>query len=263
LDWRNAFFTDSVVEKLPAETRFSGVVPSIGIALCPVPVPPPLAPMPPSPSLSASLCHRSNQLSLIRRVVRGANRHIHSRYQRYPLLPVLHHVSCPQRVFSTSSHAPKTTIKSKSQELPLTIKPKTPHDIDSSGHHHSGSHTSHKIEEQHIHEKNEREEEKEEEEEEDDDEDRAEELKKAHEKAIFATKLGAGVNFCLAIVKGGLGLTISSTALIADAANSMGDIFSDLVVYFTVHEARKHATPDRPWGRGKIEPLGMEHKHIP
>lgn len=78
----------------------------------------------------------------------------------------------------------------------------------------------------------------------------------AHDKAIFATKLGAGVNVLLSALKGTIGLAISSTALIADAASGLGDVFGDAVVYFTVKEARKRATPDRPWGRGKAEPLG-------
>eukprot|EP00981_Chlorochromonas_danica_P013619 scaffold6586_cov169-Ochromonas_danica.AAC.4 len=96
----------------------------------------------------------------------------------------------------------------------------------------------------------------------DDDDDEEERRKKdilakeAHKKAIFATQVGAGVNGALALLKGAMGVAVSSTALIADAANSLGDLLSDAVVYFTVNEARKRATPDRPWGRGKIEPLG-------
>lgn len=42
----------------------------------------------------------------------------------------------------------------------------------------------------------------------------------------------------------------------ADAANSAGDLLIDAVVFYTIKEARKKATPERPWGRGKIEPLG-------
>jgi Co/Zn/Cd efflux system component len=76
------------------------------------------------------------------------------------------------------------------------------------------------------------------------------------QKAMFATKIGAFVNVSMAVSKGIIGFTISSTALIADAVNSMGDVLGDAVVYYTVKEARKRATPDRPWGRGKLEPLG-------
>lgn len=80
--------------------------------------------------------------------------------------------------------------------------------------------------------------------------------KNAQQGAIFATKLGAAANVSLSLAKGVVGYTIASTALMADAANSLGDIFGDAVVYYSVTEARKRATPDRPWGRGKIEPLG-------
>lgn len=83
-----------------------------------------------------------------------------------------------------------------------------------------------------------------------------EDSEKAQKKAIYVTKLGAVANVGLAISKGMIGFSVASTALIADAANSLGDVLCDGVVYYTVTEARKHATPDRPWGRGKIEPLG-------
>ena len=78
----------------------------------------------------------------------------------------------------------------------------------------------------------------------------------AGEHAMHVTKVGAAANMALAISKGTIGFSISSTGLIADAANSLGDLLSDAVVFYSVTEARKRATPDRPWGRGKIEPLG-------
>ena len=79
---------------------------------------------------------------------------------------------------------------------------------------------------------------------------------KAQKRAIYATKVGAAANIGLALSKGVIGFAVASTALIADAANSLGDVLCDGVVYYTVTEARKRATPDSPWGRGKIEPLG-------
>eukprot|EP01032_Pedospumella_encystans_P030411 gene30411-34329_t len=78
----------------------------------------------------------------------------------------------------------------------------------------------------------------------------------AEKNAKYVTKVGAAANLALAISKGTLGYAISSTGLIADAANSLGDLLSDAVVYYSVTESRKRATPDMPWGRGKIEPLG-------
>jgi divalent metal cation (Fe/Co/Zn/Cd) transporter len=78
----------------------------------------------------------------------------------------------------------------------------------------------------------------------------------AQQKAMFATKIGAFANISLSISKGIIGLSIASTALIADAVNSFSDVVGDAVVYYAVQEARKNATPDRPWGKGKLEPLG-------
>lgn len=77
------------------------------------------------------------------------------------------------------------------------------------------------------------------------------------DRAIFVTKLGAGANAGLALSKGVVGFVIGSTALVADAVNSASDLLGDGVVYYTVKEARKGSTPDRPWGRGKAEPIGV------
>jgi cation diffusion facilitator family transporter len=74
--------------------------------------------------------------------------------------------------------------------------------------------------------------------------------------AIRATQVGAIANLLLAGGKGFVGVAVGSTGLIADGVNSLGDLFSDAVVWYTVVESRKQASPERPWGRGKFEPLG-------
>lgn len=74
--------------------------------------------------------------------------------------------------------------------------------------------------------------------------------------ALRATQIGAIANFLLAGGKGFVGYAVGSTGLIADGVNSLGDLFSDAIVWYTVVESRKKATPERPWGRGKFEPLG-------
>lgn len=74
--------------------------------------------------------------------------------------------------------------------------------------------------------------------------------------AIRATQVGAGVNLCLAAGKGSVGYIIGSTGLLADGVNHLGDLLCDAVVWYTVIESRKGATADRPWGTGKLEPLG-------
>ncbi|RYG60559.1 hypothetical protein EON64_19200, partial [archaeon] len=128
---------------------------------------------------------------------------------------------------------PKTTIKSKNCETPLHIKPKVidslcesnKSEASSKKKENESSKTTNKVPKPSC---------ADDEDSEDEDEATAEKAQKAHHNAMFATKLGAGVNVFLAVVKGGLGVSISSTALIADAASSLGDIASDAVVYFTV-----------------------------
>lgn len=88
-----------------------------------------------------------------------------------------------------------------------------------------------------------------------------EELAKANVKAIQATKIGAVANVGLAASKCALGVSVGSTALVADGVSSLGDLLCDGVVYYTVTEARKKH-PDRPWGSGKIEPLGALHLYV-
>lgn len=81
-----------------------------------------------------------------------------------------------------------------------------------------------------------------------------EELKES--KAAKATKAGALVNVVLAVCKGIVGYSISSTGLIADAANSVSDLLIDAVVLYSMTEARRGSNQDSPWGRGKVESIG-------
>ena len=79
---------------------------------------------------------------------------------------------------------------------------------------------------------------------------------KDQDAAISATKIGAGANAILAMGKASIGYSIGSTGLLADGVNHFGDLLCDAVVWYTVIESRKGATADRPWGMGKLEPLG-------
>lgn len=81
-------------------------------------------------------------------------------------------------------------------------------------------------------------------------------LKERENRALGATKLGAFVNLTLALLKGFTGTSVGSTALIADAVNNLGDLVTDGVVYLCISHARRKPTQERPWGSGKIEPLG-------
>ena len=74
-------------------------------------------------------------------------------------------------------------------------------------------------------------------------------------KGMRSTFIGIAVNFILAIVKGVAGFLGNSYALIADAIESLGDIFSSLMVYLGLKIASKPADKNHPYGHGKAEPL--------
>lgn len=84
----------------------------------------------------------------------------------------------------------------------------------------------------------------------------------AHNVALQATKVGAAANLLLFLSKGITGYAINSTAMLADAFGSLGDLCTDAIVYYSVEQARKAASPDRPWGRGKMEPIGTVFSFI-
>jgi cation diffusion facilitator family transporter len=66
---------------------------------------------------------------------------------------------------------------------------------------------------------------------------------------------GLIANFTLAIVKGVAGVFGHSNALIADAVESVSDIFSSLVVMLGLKLSKKPADENHPYGHGKIEPM--------
>lgn len=78
----------------------------------------------------------------------------------------------------------------------------------------------------------------------------------AYEASTRITFIGMAANLGLGISKGITGFYLNSQALISDAVNSLGDVIGDIIVLYTITEARKSSTPELPWGRGKFEPLG-------
>ncbi len=62
-------------------------------------------------------------------------------------------------------------------------------------------------------------------------------------------------NFCLALIKAAAGVFGNSYALIADAIESITDVFSSLLVLFGLKYAKRPADENHPYGHGKIEPL--------
>ncbi|KAG2781442.1 hypothetical protein JG687_00005721 [Phytophthora cactorum] len=76
------------------------------------------------------------------------------------------------------------------------------------------------------------------------------------DEAMKITRVGMYVNVAMAATKGAVGLTIHSSALIADAAHSLSDLLSDVVTLWSVKVARLPPDPKHPYGYGKYEAVG-------
>lgn len=74
-------------------------------------------------------------------------------------------------------------------------------------------------------------------------------------RALRLAQFGLLVNAGLAATKLAAGLIGSSYALVADAIESMFDIFGSIVVWSGLRIAARDATDDYPFGYGKAEPL--------
>ncbi len=75
------------------------------------------------------------------------------------------------------------------------------------------------------------------------------------EKAIRTTYFSIAGNIGLSIIKGLAGVFGNSYALIADAIESITDIFSSLLVLLGLKYASRPADKNHPYGHGRIEPL--------
>ncbi|MFD0836031.1 cation diffusion facilitator family transporter [Mariniflexile aquimaris] len=75
------------------------------------------------------------------------------------------------------------------------------------------------------------------------------------ETAIRTTYFSIIGNTCLALIKGFAGFFGNSYALIADAIESITDIFASLLVLIGFKYAKRPADKNHPYGHGKIEPL--------
>src|SRR4051794_27311814 len=74
-------------------------------------------------------------------------------------------------------------------------------------------------------------------------------------RSLRATFLGLGVNIVLAGSKLAAGIVGHSDALVADAVESLADIFSSLVVWRGLVVAAEPPDEDHPYGHGKAEPI--------
>lgn len=72
---------------------------------------------------------------------------------------------------------------------------------------------------------------------------------------IRAAQIGIVVNAALAATKLAAGLVGNTYALVADAVESMADIFGSLIVWAGLHVAALPADDDHPFGHGKAEAL--------
>ena len=75
------------------------------------------------------------------------------------------------------------------------------------------------------------------------------------QRSLRSTFLGLAMNVILAAVKMLAGIFGHSHALVADAVESLADVFSSIVVWRGVVVAEEPADEDHPYGHGKAEPL--------
>jgi|TARA_R110000737_G_scaffold124916_1_gene157355 cation diffusion facilitator family transporter len=81
-------------------------------------------------------------------------------------------------------------------------------------------------------------------------------MKKSNEQiAITTIVYSLGGNIILASIKGIAGFFGNSYALIADAIESVTDVFSSLLVLLGMKYSKKPADENHPYGHGRIEPL--------
>lgn len=76
-----------------------------------------------------------------------------------------------------------------------------------------------------------------------------------YNKGFKSVILGIFINMLLAIIKGIAGYFGNSYALIADAIESVSDVFSSIVVYFGLKVASLKPSKSFPYGHGKAEPM--------
>src|ERR1700760_255311 len=74
-------------------------------------------------------------------------------------------------------------------------------------------------------------------------------------RSLRATLLGMVINTMLAAGKLAAGILGHSHALIADAVESLADIFSSIVVWRGLVVAEEPADEEHPYGHGKAEPI--------
>jgi cation diffusion facilitator family transporter len=80
-------------------------------------------------------------------------------------------------------------------------------------------------------------------------------MDEAYRHARRAPTISLAINGALAVVKLVTGLVGQSYALVADAIESLGDVFASVIVWGGLVIASKPADENHPYGHGKAEPL--------
>ena len=75
------------------------------------------------------------------------------------------------------------------------------------------------------------------------------------QRSLRATFMGLAVNAVLTAAKFAAGMVGHSHALVADAVESLGDIFSSIIIWRALVVAAEPPDEDHPYGHGKAEPL--------
>src|SRR6266403_4220170 len=75
------------------------------------------------------------------------------------------------------------------------------------------------------------------------------------QRSLRATFLGMIANTLLAASKLAAGIVGHSHALVADAVESLADVFSSVIVWRGLVVAAEPADEDHPYGHGKAEPI--------
>jgi cation diffusion facilitator family transporter len=74
-----------------------------------------------------------------------------------------------------------------------------------------------------------------------------------------AARLGLAVNLALGVVKLAGGLASGSYALVADAVNSLGDVFVSVVVLFALRVAQLPPDAEHPYGHSRAEAIAASN----
>ncbi len=77
----------------------------------------------------------------------------------------------------------------------------------------------------------------------------------SYDRGMRASLLGLGMNLLLALGKLIAGIFGHSHALMADATESLGDVFGSVIVWRGIQIASRPPDPEHPYGHGKAEPI--------